>query len=385
MRAFIIAVLIILIAGGTMVALDVFKPKPEEQEVVPLVTPVEVVTAKRQDIRVRLTSQGLLEAKTLTTAASEVSGKVLEVLPPFEVGGQFESGQILLRIDPADYESARAQAKSLVADAALAVKTEEAKATQSLRDWKKLGRTEEANALVKREPQLASAHARLEAAEAGLAKAERDLERTVLRAPYRGRILRTHTDEASFVTMGAPLADFYRSDALEVKLPVSLSELPFLNLQTTERAVTLSTATGKAWPPTVVRQDAEIDRRSRSLHLIAALPEETSANDPLLVPGLFVSAQIAAEPLKNVFPVDRKALLGEDEVLILGAEIPDPTSDHKFKTYTLLRRQVTVARKEAGRVLINEGIKEGERICISYVPNFIQGMTVRVLGEETKA
>lgn len=385
MRAFIIAVLIILIAGGTMVALDVFKPKPEEQEVVPLVTPVEVVTAKRQDIQVRLTSQGLLEAKTLTTAASEVSGKVLEVLPPFEVGGQFESGQVLLRIDPADYESARAQAKSLVADAALAVKTEEAKATQSLRDWKKLGRTEEANALVKREPQLASARARLEAAEAGLAKAERDLERTVLRAPYRGRILRTHTDEASFVTMGAPLADFYRSDALEVKLPVSLSELPFLNLQTTERAVTLSTATGKAWSATVVRQDAEIDRRSRSLHLIAALPEETSANDPLLVPGLFVSAQIAAEPLKNVFPVDRKALLGEDEVLILGAEIPDPTSDHKFKTYTLLRRQVTVARKEAGRVLINEGIKEGERICISYVPNFIQGMTVRVLGEETKA
>ncbi|MCH1507070.1 MAG: hypothetical protein L7V86_26055, partial [Verrucomicrobiales bacterium] len=68
MRAFIIAVLIILIAGGTMVALDVFKPKPEEQEVVPLVTPVEVVTAKRQDIQVRLTSQGLLEAKTLTTA-----------------------------------------------------------------------------------------------------------------------------------------------------------------------------------------------------------------------------------------------------------------------------------------------------------------------------
>ena len=373
MRPLVIALLIIAVAGGIMFGLDYFKPTPEEQEVVPLVTPVEVETAKRQDVAVHLTSQGLLEAKTLTTAASEVSGKVLEVSPAFEAGGKFETGDVLLRIDPADYESAFAQAKSLVADAALAVETEEAKAAQSLRDWKKLGRATEASPLVKREPQLESARARLAAAEAGLAKAERDLERTLLRAPYRGRILRTHTDEASFVTMGTPVADFYESDALEVKLPVSLSELPFLDLQAPTRTVNLSTATGKTWSATIVRQDAAIDRRSRSLHLIAAVPEETIVNEPLLVPGLFVSAQIAAEPLKNVVPVDRKALLGEDEVLIL-------TED-----YTLTRRKVTVARKEAERVLISNGIEDGERVCVSYVPNFIEGMQVRVIGEPSEA
>ena len=385
MRPLIIALLIIVAAGGIIFALDHFKPKPEEQDVVALVTPVEVMPAKRQDVPVHLRSQGLLEAKTLTAAASEVSGKVLEVSPSFEAGGQFETDDVLLRIDPADYESALAQAKSLVADAALTVETEEAKAAQSLRDWKKLGRAKEASALVKREPQLTSARARLAAAEAGLAKAERDLERTVLRAPYRGRILRTHTDKASFVTIGAPLADFYQSDSLEVKLPVSLSELPFLDLQSTTRKVTLGTATGKSWSATVVRQDSEIDRRSRSLHLIAALPEQTIANEPLLVPGLFVSAQIEAEPLKDVVPVDRKALLGEDEVLILGEEIDDPTEPYDFKTYSLTRRKVTVARKEAGRVLISEGIEEGERVCVSYVPNFIEGMQVRVIGEPSDA
>ena len=373
MRPFIVALLIILTTGGIMFALAFFKPKPEEQEVVPLITPVNVTIAKRQDFQVRLVSQGLLEAKTLTTAASEVSGKVLEVSPSFETGGRFETGDVLLRIDPADYQSALAQAKSLVADASLAVQTEEAKAMQYLRDWKKLGRAKEASPLVKREPQLASARARLASAEAGLAKAERDLERTILRAPYNGRILRTHTDVASFVTMGAPIADFYEADSLEVKLPVSLGELPFIDLQSTSRKVTLSTSTGQTWPATVVRQDAEIDRRSRSLHLIAALPPEIVSQDPLLVPGLFVNAQIEAEPLENVVPVERRALLGENEVLILT------------KDYTLTRRQVTVARKEAERVLISKGLEDGERVCISYVPNFIEGMSVRVIDEQPNA
>ena len=370
MRPLILVILIVLSAAGIMFALNKFKPKPEEQEVIPLVTPVEVAVVERADVAVQLVSQGSLEAKTQTTAASEVSGKVIEVSPTFEAGAQFEEGDVLLRIDAADYQSALAQAKSAVADAGLALEMEEAKAIQSLRDWKKLGRQKEANALVKREPQLESARARLEAAKAGVAKAERDLERTVLRAPYKGRILRTHTDVASFVTMGAPLADFYEANALEVRLPVSLKELPFLDLEEMGRKVTLSTSGGKAWPAKVVRQDAEIDRRSRSLHLVASLEEDVAASDSLLVPGLFVHAEIEGQSLQGVYPIERRALLGENEVLLVTKE------------ETLTRRQVTVVRKEAQRVLIREGLEEGDRVCLSYVPNFIEGMQVRVAGQE---
>lgn len=370
MRPLIIVIAIVLAAAGIMFALDKFKPKPEEQEVVPLITPVEVALAKREDIAVQLVSQGSLEAQTSTTAASEVSGKVIEVSPAFEAGAQFEEGDVLLRIDSADYESALAQAKSAVADAALAVEMEEAKAAQSLRDWKKLGRQKEASPLVKREPQLKSARARLTAAEASASKAERDLERTVLRAPYKGRILRTHTDVASFVSMGAPLADFYEANALEVRLPVSLSELTYLDLKEMGGKVILSTSSGETWPAEIVRQDAEIDRRSRSLHLVASLTDDIAANDPLLVPGLFVHAEIEGQTLEGVYPVERRALLGENEVLVVT------------KDDTLTRRQVTVARKEAQRVLIREGLEEGDRVCLSYVPNFIEGMQVRVTGRE---
>ncbi len=371
MRTLILCVLILAMAIGLSSGLWFFRPRPEEKVQQELLPSVEVVVARSLDVPMTIASQGVVEARTLTNAAAEVAGKVIAVAPAMEAGGRFEEGDVLLRIDQSDYESAVARARSALASAALELQVEEAKAEQSVRDWKKLGRREEPSPLVQREPQLASARAAYAAAEAEVAKRERDLERTVLRAPYRGRVLRTHTDLASFVGVGAPLADFYESTALEVRLPISLPDLEFLDLTSQGTVVELSTSTGHRWEAEIVRQESEIDRRSRSLHLIAAVRQRSSSeeDDALMVPGLFVRASIKGRALTDVFRLPRRALQEEDTIIVV--ENGD----------TLSRREVTVVRREIETVIVGDGLREGDRVCVSFLPVFQPGMAVNVVGE----
>ena len=373
LRSFVVSLICIAVTGLGTAALYYFRPQPEQRKTVEFSPSVQVQIAQASNPRMLVRSQGLLEARTLTTAAAEVGGKVLTVAPQFEAGGVFRQDDVLLEIDPADYQSAVAHAESAVAQAMLNIEVEQAKADQSVRDWKKLGRNRKPSDLALRKPQLASTKAQLLASEAGLAKARRDLERTKLLAPYDGRVLRTYTDVASFVPPGARLADFYQSDQLEIRLPISLEDYGFIDSELTNTEVILSTEVAgdiRKWTANVVRQEAEVDRRSRSINLIAAL-DLTTIKDPLLVPGLFVRAEITGKQLQNVYRLPRLALIKRDRLRIVTPES------------TLTERTVTIVRAESETILVSGGLQASEQVCLSPVPTFIEGMGVSVLGSRT--
>ena len=138
-------------------------------------------------------SQGTVSARTRTTLVSEVSGQIIEVSPAFVSGGFFRKGDILVRIDPRNYQTALKRAQADVARAQTQVATESALAGYAYEDWKKL---RELNAkpgdtpsdLTLRKPQMQEALAGLASQEAALEKAQEDLARTVIRAPYDGMV-----------------------------------------------------------------------------------------------------------------------------------------------------------------------------------------------------
>ena len=76
-------------------------------------------------------SQGTVEPRTSSLLTSEVSGRVLKVSPQFVVGGVFKAGDVLLELDPTDYQVAlkRAEANLLSMNAQLTF--EQARATQA--------------------------------------------------------------------------------------------------------------------------------------------------------------------------------------------------------------------------------------------------------------
>ena len=77
---------------------------------------------------------------------------------------------------------------------------------------------------------LAIARASLREAKARVARAERDLERTRLIAPYDGRVRTERVDAGQFVNRGEAVATLYSIDFAEVRLPVHDDDLAFLPL-----------------------------------------------------------------------------------------------------------------------------------------------------------
>jgi len=196
-------------------------------------------------------------------------------------------------------------------------------------------------------------------------KARRDLERTVLRAPYAGRIRVTLTDLGSYAAPASPLAEFYSTDAFQVSLPLSLDDYHLLEAGnaapvkltagTTEHASTFTAS--------IVRIAAEIDRASRTIQVVAEIkPGENPA--PLLVPGLFVKASLPGITLKNVIKLPRVCLFPDNRVAVAG-------SDHKLSF-----RSVKVARSGRDDVLISEGVKAGDRVLATALAVVTEGMEV---------
>lgn len=107
-----------------------------------------------------------------------------------------------MRLDPTDYEVAITIAKAEVAQSEVVFAEEKARAQQAIENWRALGRSGIPSALVSRAPQLSLAEANLAAAKARVTRAERDLERTMIRAPYQGQVLEQNVDLGQFVSQG---------------------------------------------------------------------------------------------------------------------------------------------------------------------------------------
>jgi multidrug efflux pump subunit AcrA (membrane-fusion protein) len=91
---------------------------------------------------------------------------------------------------------------------------------------------------------------------------------------------------------------------------------------------------------------------------------------PPLAVGLFVEAEILGRVANGVVRVPRSAMRTADQLLVV-----DEHDELKF-------RRVGVLRADGETVIIDSGITEGERICISPLEAAVDGMTVRVLEEE---
>jgi len=365
-----IAVLIFL--GGLVLAFGLIKLKktPEPSNPPKPVQEVELVTARRLDLKVMIPSQGTVEPATITRAAAEVEGTVIAVSPNYEVGGNFKQGDVLLEIDPYDYKAALAQAEASLADAKLQVAQEEMRAEQAARDWDRIARPDQTpNDLVRRIPQLAAARAKVEAMQATVDRAMRDLERTKLRAPYDGRIRQKLVDLGTRVAKATPLAEFYATDILEVRLPVPRQDAAFFDLRGQEITLTESGGGGRKWKAVVDRTEGEIQRANRSIIVVARI-DGKAADAPL--PGQFVHTEIEGLTIEHVVRVPRRAFVRSDRVMVVG------------DGHTVTTREVKVVRTEKEDVLVSEGIQDGEQLCVTALTAVIEGMEVKVVSRDGK-
>lgn len=381
---------VLIVTGASLGAWWMIKSKPEVEtkkaEVLPPL--VRLMTAEKSDVRYTVYSQGTVSPRTESQLVPEVSGRVMWVSPSFISGGFFEAGDVLLKIDPVDYENAVVLARANVAQSKLSYEMEKAEAEVAREEWADLQGEEEATPLTLRVPQLANAKATYEAAEAALRQAERDLERTEVKALFAGRVRRKNVDVGEFVTVGSPVATLYSVDVAEIRLPVEDRDLAYVDLPLDYRGQTenapgpevelIADFAGRQinWQGRIVRTEGEIDAMSRLVHVVAQVrdPYGRSANPgrPPLAVGLYVRAEIRGRLAEDVVVLPRAALHGGATVWVIDEE------------GRLRFREVEVLRAGRKEVVIGSGLEAGERICLSPLEAVTDGMKVRT-GDEDEA
>ena len=377
----IVAPLLVLGVAGFVAVVMIWNRPPVEVQV-PVFTPpgvrVEAVTLR--DVPFSVTSQGTVRPRTESQLVTEIAGRVTSIAPSFAEGGFFESGDVLVTVDPFDYQQAVVSARSQLAQARLRLAQEEAEAEVAIREWDALGRGDP-RALTLREPQLEDARASVAGAEASLERAERDLERAEIVAPYAGRIRQKNVDIGQFVRVGDAVATIYAVDSAEVRLPLPDEQLAYLDLPLSYRGgsdqpqprVTLrATFAGEAheWQGRIVRTESEIDPVSRMVHAVAEVldpyaPGPNRRRPPLAV-GMYVEAEIAGRTVRNVAVVTRAALRGRDRVLVVDA------GDR------LSFREIDILRATTDAIYVRSGLAEGELVVVSPLDTPTEGMRVQL-------
>lgn len=383
---FLISIALILAASLATWALYLNRPSTAIAEPEVQLITVDVAVVSKESISIPVHAQGTVTPLQSTVIQSEVKGRVTEVSDAFNVGGFVDEGDVLLRIDPRDYQTnlLRAQAAVELAESNLA--QERGRAEVALREWEKLPagsqRSDEARDLYLRKPQLEQTEAQLLAARADLDTARDNLERTIIRAPYPALIRHKHIDLGQFVATGSQLAEVVSVDQAEVRLPLPQSRLEYLELpglQGYNEPVEIDLYTDvagstKHWTASLHRTEGVFDERSRVLFAVARvedpyglIDEGSRYSEPLRI-GTFVNATIQGKSRDDLVTLPRHVLRAGNNLWVIDA-------DNRLRI-----REVEVLRVGGEIVYIEAGLEDGDRVSLTNVDSSLSGADVAVLS-----
>jgi len=370
---FILPVLVIIGALGANIAMGAFKSEPEEKEQEVKAIPVLTAPAQTQDVMLHVRTQGEVQPRTEIGIVPQVSGRISFMSPQFIDGGRFKKGELLVRIEPREFELRVTQARAELAQMQTVLQREESESLIARRDWEDIGSGKAPSALTLREPQMAEARANLEAAKARLSEAELQLARTSLYAPFTGRVTQRLIDGGEFVTAGTRLGEVYASDIMDVRLPLTHEELRRTGLTIGYQApkqggikVMLSADVAgqyAEWPAFITRTDSRFDGENRVLFVYAEV-KDPFANDVPLAPGLFVEAKIDGQELKDMVVIPRAALRGEDKVYLANAD----------ETLSIQTVQVMSSNRETA--ILSAGLLPRDLVITSPIRGVADGMKI---------
>lgn len=367
---------LVVVAGGLALAILLVANPNEVADVQPERVPplLTVGYPDPVDGPFIIQSQGTVEAAHAITLSPEVSGRVASVGANFQRGGSFHKGDILLQLDDTDarlqIKRARAQAKQALAEDQIAI--------NDLNRAKQLFAQKLISSQALEQAELSStrAQAQREAAEAFLEESKLALERTILLAPFDGRIEQEFVDVGQFVSRGERLAELIALSFYEVRLPIARDQLSYLKLPFSSRGIIPEAEqpkvfitgefAGYEWlrEAKLVRTEAVIDQSTRQVFGVAQLTINTEDPDTLLPLGLFVKAEIEGITPNNAYRLPRSSLSSGSRILVVD-------NDNR-----LWLRETEILRLEHDHVVVRGNIDASTQVAVRGVNAVVDGMHV---------
>jgi len=382
---------IIIIVGSiaVTVALVANREQPAQEELSEANILVEVMLPQVSDTYITVSSQGTVEPRTRTNIVSEVSGRVIEVSPAFVAGGFFRSGDVLLKLDDQNYRAALSRDAASVATARSLLEQERGQADVAQREWDRMSEQQRsqirARDLYLRKPQLEEAEARLASAESDLEKSRADLAKTSIIAPYDGLVSAKNTDIGQFVSTGSAIAEIFAIDYAEVRLPIPENKIQYLDLPSSIQEfsnnddyynsgpeVELVSEIGDRiyhWTGHLSRTEGVLDTLTRVLFSVVQVSDPYNLysmehDEPLRI-GTYVNAEIQGQLLEDVVVLPRHTLQANDLVWVADQE------------NRLRARTVEVITSNGDEVYIRGGLETGDQVILTRLENPLNSTLVQ--------
>ena len=381
----IIPVIILLVGIVIMKVLTSGRSEPKKEiKKIPGVL-ARVIKAERGNTEIILKGTATVEAAQKISIIPQVSGLVTHAAPDLVVGGFFKKDAILFEIEDTDYRLALERAMSSRAKAEYELATIESQASIARSEWERINKDNDdaPNPLVLYEPQLRSAKAALASALAQVERARLDIERTKIKAPFSARVRTENIESGQYVKSGSSVITLAGTDTAEIAVPMPIKDLRWLEIP--RRGIRQNGASASVqlkvggesykWHGRVVRSTGEVDPKSRMMELIVevkdpyGLKDKNNSTRPALAAGTFVDVHIKGRMLEDVFVIPRTALRDNSTVWVMDKE-------NKLRIKT-----VAPLRMEKEKVIIAEGIDNGDMIVLTNISGAADGMKLRPMKE----
>lgn len=371
----------ILLVGGGLTAFIFFTEPTATREGTTKETAmlVEVTEVQRGTYAPTIVATGSVQPSQDILLSPRVSGEVVSRSPDFIPGGFVRQGEVLLQIDPADYQNILELRRSDLRQAMADLQIEEGRQDVARRDYQLVDEElpEINEDLVLREPQLNAVKARVEAARAAVGQAELQLQRTSIKAPFDAHILSRNVNVGSQVAPGDELGRLVGREVYWVVVTVPLSKLRWLSFPTEEgeEGSPVRIHDRKAWEEGAYRKGylfrlvGALEEQTRMARVLVAVPDplgyrnDTTELPPLMING-FVEARIQGKEVKEVIRLNRDKLRQNDQVWVMEAD-------------SLRIRQVDIVLKDAEYAYIAAGLQEGDLVVETNLSTVAEGVKLR--------
>ena len=376
----VICTVILLLAVLVMTAIHLTEPKAQRTSASKRTAMlVEITHGERGTFEPEIVVMGTVRPENEITLSPRVSGEIVSVSPSFTPGGFVEEDEVLLQIDPSDYEVVLLQRKSELLQTKADLELELGRQDLALKDYRELegSISSEYKSLVLRAPQLDIAKSRVDAAEAAVRRAELDLERTRIRAPFAAHIINREANVGSQVSPGESLGELVGIEHYWVEAAVPVSSLRWIDFSEEHESggskVLIRNRTG--WPEGIFREGnihrliGELQDQTRLARVLITVAdplshEPESSDLPPLMIGSFVEARIAGKAIRDVIRVNRNYIRQNDTIWI-------------DENGVLRIRDLEIVFRDDDYAYVRSGLGTGDAVITTNLATVFDGAALR--------
>lgn len=348
---------------------------------------VEVLSARVRDERAVIAAYGTVNNHQRLIVQPEVGGRVVKLNPRLVIGETLDKDAALLQIDPRDYRVAVNDQRAALAKAEFDLKMELGNQAVAKREWNLLNPSAgEVNALSRqlalRRPHLKEKRMALAAAKSRLRKAQLDLRRTVLRAPFNALVLKESVEIGQLINPQSAVATLVGTDEFRVQVSVPIKQLEWIVFPGAGHpqgsSVRVIRERGNGEPVvrqgTVVELLGDVTQNGRMAQVLVSIADPLELEKPArgrrpLLLGEYVRVEIDGPELHDVVVVPRTAIREGSRVWVKDAG----------NQLEIRPVEIVLSRKDT--VLIGQGLRDGEEIITSQVPAAIPGLPLQTLDQ----